>query len=451
MKTLMAVALASLTFAAPPAADLPRPTILAAPARPLMDQRVNLTVFGLQPDAPVTLTARSVAQDGVVWRSTATFRANATGAVWPGEQAPISGSYRGVDGMGLFWSMTADATSKHGDRQSFAMTDPFRPNTTTIEVSYGAQAVASRTVERRFSWEGLRTTPVRDGIVGMLYAPADGAPHPGVLVIGGSDGGFGEPQVAMMLASHGFAALSLAYFGEKGLPATLEGVPMETFARAVQWMHRRPEIDPRFVAIYGASRGTEPALYTAATTPGVNAVVARSPSFALWGGVSANHLPGKAAWTLRGKPLPAIPNTLYPDFLFTYLKDKLTGAPVRQTPLFIEDLNRFGPTAAVEIPVEKIAGPVMLLAGKDDQIWPSALMARRVLARRRRFGSAGVDRLLIYDEVGHPIPYAYLPTRKRDGDGPFAVGGTPEGAARAQADAWPRILQFLTEAAARAR
>jgi dienelactone hydrolase len=253
----------------------------------------------------------------------------------------------------------------------------------------------------------------------------------------------------MLLASHGFAVLSLAYFGEKGLPATLEGVPMETFARAVRWMHRRPEVDPRFVAIYGVSRGAEPALYTAATTPGVNAVVARSPSFVLWGGVTAHHLPGKAAWTLNGKPLPYIANTLYPRFLLEAAGDLIARRQLRQTRLFAEDLRRFGDTSRVEIPVENIRGPVMLLAGRDDQIWPSTLMAGRIMARLRRHRHAYADQLLTYDHVGHPIPYAYLPTPKRD-EGLFAIGGTSEGAARAQADAWPRLLAFLTEAATRA-
>ena len=44
-----------------------------------------------------------------------------------------------------------------------------------------------------------------------------------------------------------------------------------------------------------------------------------------------------------------------------------------------------------------------------------------------------------------------LPVHQRDADGPFAVGGTPDGEVRAQADAWPRIVRFLTDAAARAR
>ena len=204
---------------------------------------------------------------------------------------------------------------------------------------------------RRFGPGGICPFAIReDGVTGVFYQPASPGPHPGVLVIGGSDGGFGAPQVAMMLANHGFAALSLAYFGEKGLKPTLEGVPMETFSRAVAWMRRHPGVDPRFVAIYAESRGTEPALYTAAATGGVDALVLRSPSFALWGGVSSAHLPGKPGWTLAGKPLPAIPNTLHPDFLATFVGDRLTGRPVRQTPLFLEDLAHFRDAARARNP-----------------------------------------------------------------------------------------------------
>jgi dienelactone hydrolase len=446
MRRLIAAALSAFTLAAAP----PPVQIAISPDAPLMDQRVDITVSGLTPDATVTVAASSRAQDGVWWRSAASFRADRQGRVDLAAQAPVGGSYRNVDAMGLFAAMTADPGPKGGDRQGFAAADVSRPVATVIEVRNGAHTLASRTLTRRFGPGGICPFAIReDGVVGAFYQPTGPGPHPGVLVIGGSDGGFGAPQVAMMLANHGFAALSLAYFGAPGLPKTLEAAPMETFTRALAWMRRNPAVDPSFVAIYAESRGTEPALYAAATAGGVQAVVARSPSFALWGGVSAAHLPGKPAWTLGGKPLPAIPNTLYPDFIATFLGDKLTGRPVRQTPLFLEDLAHFGDTARVEIPVEKIGAPLLLLAGRDDQIWPSAMMAERIEARRKRFGRAAGDQLVIYPGVGHPIPYAYLPVRQRDADGPFAVGGTPQDAARAQADAWPRILRFLTDAAAR--
>jgi dienelactone hydrolase len=309
--------------------------------------------------------------------------------------------------------------------------------------------MASTLVIRRFADPAIVIAPIHQGIIGTFYRPAAGPPRPGVLVIGGSDGGPGEPGLAMLFASHGFAAMSLSYFGERGLPATLESVPMEYFDRAVAWMCRQPTIDARSIAIYSESRGTEPALFTASRDPRVHAVVARSPSFVLWGGVDARHLPGGAAWTLSGKPLPYIANTLYPDFVATYLWDRLTGISVRQTPLFLEDLAHAEDRGRAEIRVEGIRGPVMLLAGEDDQIWPSAAMSDAIMARLRRSARAYGDEQLKYVHVGHAIPFVYLPTSGRWQDSPFAVGGTPDGMAKAQADAWPKILKFLSDAAER--
>jgi BAAT / Acyl-CoA thioester hydrolase C terminal len=100
----------------------------------------------------------------------------------------------------------------------------------------------------------------------------------------------------------------------------------------------------------------------------------------------------------------------------------------------------------VAIPVEQIHGPVMLLSGADDQIWPSALMAERSMSRLRLHLHGYQDRSLTFPDVGHAIPYAYLPVRGSWRDSPFAVGGTPEGMVGAQAKAWPQIIEFLSDA-----
>ena len=105
-------------------------------------------------------------------------------------------------------------------------TDVTTPVETRIEVRDAAGVLGAVTVERRFLRPGLRVEALHGDVHGTLYQPRDGGSHPGVLVIGGSDGGPGDPIVAAMLASHGYAALSLSYFGEPGLPPTLERVPI---------------------------------------------------------------------------------------------------------------------------------------------------------------------------------------------------------------------------------
>lgn len=426
-------------------------SIRATPEAALLDQRLTIQILGLKPNAPVRVSAKSQAQDALWWRSDAVFTADDRGQIDLDRQAPQSGSYGGIDGMGLFWSMRPDKEPKRADHLSFAIENFSKPVITVIDITGASGATVSASIERRYARVGLRSVSVHDGVVATLYECDHNAALPGVLVIGGSDGGAGAPGVAMLLASHGFTAVSLSYFGVAGLPPTLENVPMEYFQKALQWMRMQPDIDPRSIAIYSESRGTEAALFTAANNPEVSAVVARSPSFTFWSGVTTAHLPGKAAWTLQGQPLPYIANTLYPDFILTYLWDKATRTPVRQTPLFLEDLAHSTDPDKIAVPVEQIHGAVMLLAGADDQIWPSMMMAERIMARLRLHGHAYRDQSVTFADVGHPIPYVYLPTRGNWRNSPFAVGGTPEGMAKAQADAWPQILRFLSDEADRAR
>jgi acetyl esterase/lipase len=106
-------------------------------------------------------------------------------------------------------------------------------------------------------------------------------------------------------------------------------------------------------------------------------------------------------------------------------------------------LEVFGDTSSAEIPVENIHGPVLLLSGKDDQIWPSSLMAARLLERLRRHGHPCADQAVSYDAVGHWIPCEYLATAGERQKMKLVIGGTPEGTAAALADSWPKILQFL--------
>jgi hypothetical protein len=133
-------------------------------------------------------------------------------------------------------------------------------------------------------------------------------------------------------------------------------------------------------------------------------------------------------------------------FAAQYGWDLVAGDPIRQTPLFLHDLEVFGDTSSAEIPVENIHGPILLLSSKDDQIWPSSLMATRLMERRQRRGHQYPDENLSYDEGGHWIPAEFVPTAGQRQRMKLMIGGTPEGTALAQADSWPKILHFLIKA-----
>ena len=90
----------------------------------------------------------------------------------------------------------------------------------------------------------------------------------------------------------------------------------------------------------------------------------------------------------------------------------------------------------------KVACPLLMLAGRDDELWPSEPMARLLAAQRAAAGMDRVDQLRAYDAAGHLIRLGLLPTDAPWTNG-IAFGGSREGLAAAQADATTRVVEFL--------
>lgn len=418
-------------------------TFTVTPAHPLMDERLAITVYGLPPRRSITIRARSRAHDGRYWQSAAAFTSDPNGFIDLAAQTPLSGTYSGADGMGLFWSMQPDIEPKEGDPSFFAVGGWFEPIFTEIEAICDNHVLGSVCVERHFAAPGTKAAAVKaDGIIGVLYKLDDGRRHAGVIVLGGSEGGLGGPEAAM-LAARGFAALSLAYFGATGLPRTLQDIPIEYFGKAVHWMRSVPDVDPEAIALYGASRGAEAALMAASMFPEIKAVVARSPSHVRWEGATANQLPGGPVWTYEGKPLPYVPIHIGVGFAARYAWSSVTRTPVAFAPMFRDSLAHSDPAPA-EIQVERIHGPLLLLSGNDDQIWPSSWMSSLILERLKRNRHPYCDEYVTYDGVGHWLPIAYEPTAGSRQNLKLRIGGTPEGTSKAQVNAWPKIVRFLS-------
>src|SRR5207302_7034461 len=114
---------------------------------------------------------------------------------------------------------------------------------------------------------------------------------------------------------------------------------LEYFRRALEWLQRQPQVDSARIVTFGVSRGGELSLILASTFRDlVHGAVGYVPSSSANNGIPDMSKP---AWTYRGRPVVGV------------------------------------------IPVERIAGPVFVVGGGDDQLWPSAQFVGDIKLARR--------------------------------------------------------------------
>jgi len=98
------------------------------------------------------------------------------------------------------------------------------------------------------------------------------------------------------------------------------------------------------------------------------------------------------------------------------------------------------------LPVERIAGPVLLISAGDDRIWPSCLMAQQLMQRLNAHRHAYADESLCYTGAGHLVLPPYRPTNANATaflGGSILFGGKPTACAYADRNAWNKVLAFL--------
>jgi dienelactone hydrolase len=400
----------------------------ATPASGLVDEPVAVRLSGAAPGQRLAIRARVDDARRGRWASHAVFEADATGAVDLTTAAPGAGSYTGTDPFGLLWSLAADP-ARPASAGIAALAEPY---TVGLVAEIEGASVARTTAVREFMAPDVVREPVREGgLVGTLFRPATGASRPGVLVLGGSDGGLSEGQAALV-ASHGFTVLALAYFRAEHLPADLVEIPLEYFETALRWLGRCPAVAGDRLGVVGRSRGGELALLLGATFPDrIAAVVGYVPSGYVHAGIpgaAAPAGPARSTWTAGGKPLAFLPPA-------ATVAAAPAGAVVELAPLFLRALEDRAAREAAEIPVERIRGPVLLLA--EQAVARARAHGHRQGVTHLRYAGAGH----VFGPVGLPATVSTIvhPLRGLT----LARGGTPAGNAAAAADSWPRVLAFL--------
>ncbi|XP_029309560.1 LOW QUALITY PROTEIN: acyl-coenzyme A thioesterase 1-like [Cottoperca gobio] len=395
-------------------------------ARCMFDEPVQVKVDGLRSGHVVTLRARSTDEKGVVFSSSASYKADESGEIDLERDPSLSGTYIGVEPMGLLWSMRPDTLHKR-----FIKTNSINPHVVKFSVHDEEEGkgrmLAEATNERLLLGEGVNRHPVKEGnIRGVLFTPPGEGPFPAVLDLYTFGGGLSEKR-ASLLASHGFVVLTVALYGYDDMVKNIKEVHLDYFEEAIEFLKKQDKVGSK-VGVISISKSADIALSMASYLPDVDVTV--------WiNGCSAN------TWL----PLYYKKSLILPPLMIDISKVILTESGAvnckyaMHNPLAEEN-------KATLVPIEQAKGRFLFMASEDDLNWDSKAYMEQVVERLQRHGKDNFESVC-YPGAGHYLdpPYGpHCPSSFHAVAGkPVLWGGEPRSHAEAKVHMWKKIQEFL--------
>lgn len=414
-----------------------KPTIHISQTSFYIDTALEIRVTNLPPCEVVTVKAEMRDNLGTQWESFAEFISDRDGEINLATAKPITGTYLTPDVTGLFWSMAPQSDEQPRKRT------PLKPLETKLVLMKDQVVLAATSVIREVVSRKVDRIPIREqGLVGTFFCHSKSVPQPTVIVLGGSEGGLRESNAAL-LASYGFNTLALAYFGIEQLPKELVNIPLNYIEKAIGWLKEQPNVDFEKLGVLGTSKGGELALVSASLFPAIKAVVGYVPSNVVYPGIGQSAL-GVSSWQYKGESLPFAYGEVPKEVSMEIKEARQSGEPVawRKTYQSWAEGDK-----QAEIAVEHINGPVLLISGGDDQLWPADLLSETVISRLREHNHPYDYEHKNFPKAGHSFGIPGLPTTQSVvspfGKGALLLGGTPKDNAHAQYAAWQIVKDFL--------
>jgi esterase/lipase len=411
----------------------------------LCDEKLHIRISGLPPFRKVRVSAsmhlpwaKSVQYDSFAW-----FTTDSLGNLDLANQKPDSGTYDFIDSMGLIVSMKSQdpkAIKKIG--QNISVDE----NLFIDIVAECEQDRASVRLERLFMANNIKRQRISDEFVGELFYSEDGD-YPLIVLLGGSGSSLSSNSpIAAVLASRGFNVLSVAYFGDKGLPAQLSEIPLEYFEKVFMWLSENPLTRGKEIRILGVSKGAELALILASRHAFIKKMALFAPHAYCFQGLAFKNV---SSWTYQGKSLPFI--RLKNHWLFTNIINCfIKNEPFGYTHTYKKGLDAAQNREAARIKVENARASLLLFTSKECNMWNTYDGCVQIMDTLKKFSyQYGCD-MVVYENAGEPyyVPYVIPASESKLKIAPrliLSTGGDLQGNAHAQVDSWTKAIEFLKQ------
>ncbi|CAI5640447.1 unnamed protein product [Oreochromis niloticus] len=388
-------------------------------ARCLFDEPIKVKVEGLRSRQVVTMRARLTDEKGVVFSSSATYRADGSGEVDLNRDPSLGGTYVGVEPMGLLWSMRPDTMHKR-----FQKTKSLEPQLVKFSVyEEEGRILAEETNERLLIGDGVSRVPVKEGnISGVLFTPPGEGLFPAVLDMPT----LRSETRASLLANKGFVVLSMC--AAEAIFQNMQKIHLDHFKEAMDFLKQQPKVGSKGVGIVGRSKGADLALSLATFVPGVEAAVCINSNSANVG-VPLYHKKQKILSPLMYDLSKLIPTE----------SGASIGKYICEDPLAEKSKGSL-------IPIERAKAHFLFVAGEDDLWWDSKAYMDQMVERLKRHGKENFESVS-YRGAGHLLEPPYEPFCPSSAHGILRYlsswGGQPKAHAAAEVQLWKKIQEFF--------
>lgn len=291
-----------------------------------------------------------------------------------------------------------------------------------------ARAIAGYDLDQ----EGMSIEHITGDYLNGFHLVPDEVTRDGVVVTFGGSEGSPDFSRAVSLAEQGYEVYSLFFFGQENQQAQLQDVPLEFFGEVTDRIEAG-SARPGPLTVIGSSKGAELALLLAEQYEQIDNVVLYAPTMHSYQGLMfGQEVP--ASFTRGGQDVPYLS---FRDASLGALAGQLSAMafnyPVSYLSTYESVVDGADPAAveAAALDPAAVEGGLLVFAGGDDRMWPSATAAQQVQ------DANPAAEVHVYPEAGHVFGgYGH--------SGGLALGGTDQ----ANTDAREESTRVLEEALA---
>lgn len=422
--------------------------IKIVPEKSFIDETVDIKISGLPKNQKVLI--RAVSKDyycinagmteqgkNSIWEAYGIFMTDNNGSIDLKNTAPIEGTYKTCNSMGLFYSMRIKELHKYNPPQKLCEVSENRSYNVLFTVEINNIVLAFQKHTRLFCDETIRSeTIINENLTARYFTCNKIEKRPAIIVVSGSDGRIEKAQaISEIFAAKGYSALAVCYFGMDGTLPYLNKIPLEIIKNAIDWLKMQNTVNKNHIAIYGRSKGGELVLVAASLFKELNCVIANVPSCYIYEGLK-NTLPSHhSSWTYQNKELPFLKFSM--TLLIQMIIKQILGQK-NLMPWMYKSLIKREDINSASIAVEKINGPILMLSSASDSIWPSLLHCEAASKRLAEKKFKYSYKHCTYEKSGHmlTLPLQSIPSLKK-------CNNNLEDWAKACVDSWNETIEFL--------